>query len=94
MYRIDKMNCKPSGQCFLEYSCAPLLSCLLGNEELLRKGMCTEFRFDSYGGTTVVAPTHIDIVFGSTGCNAKKEALLVTDVPDRRSPADKICGAG
>lgn len=56
--------------------------------------MCTEFRFDSYGGTTVVAPTHIDIVFGSTGCNAKKEALLVTDVPDRRSPADKICGAG
>jgi len=64
MSRIDKMNRKTSTHCFLDYSCAPLPSCLLRKEELLRKGMCTEFKCDSYGGATALATTLVNIVLG------------------------------
>lgn len=90
---INKINQKPSSQCFLEYSCAPLFSCVSGKEEFMRRGMHTEFRFGSYGGATVLATIH-QYCFGSTECNTRKEALLATDIPDWRSAADRIWGDG
>lgn len=71
MCRTDKMNCKPSSQCFLEYSCAPLFSCLLRRAPKKRDAHWIQI-WQLWWSNSLGYDTH-QYCFGITECSARKE---------------------